>query len=54
MFCRDHDLTPMFSSPLRKICLKETEVWQKVVSNQIYVTLIAEGLQSSFLFRPMT
>ena len=33
----------------KKICLKESEVWQKVISNKITVTLVTQGLQSSFL-----
>lgn len=34
----------------KKICLKETEVWEKVVSHKIIVTLITQGLPSPFLF----
>ena len=37
----------------RKICLKENEVWRKVVSNKIIVTLVTQGLLSSFLSRPV-
>ena len=32
-------------------CLKENEVWRKVVSNKIIVTLVTQGLLSSFLSR---
>ena len=36
-----------------KICWKESEVWRKVFSNKIIVTLVTQGLPSSFLFRPV-
>ena len=28
----------------KKICLKESEVWRKVFSNKIIVTLVTQGL----------
>ena len=34
-------------------CLKECEVWRKVSSNKIIVTLVTQGLPSSFLTRPV-
>ena len=34
-------------------CLKENEVWRKVISNKIYVTLVTQGLASSFLPCPV-
>ena len=34
-------------------CLKENEVWRKVVSNKIIVTLVTQGLPSSLLSRPV-
>ena len=37
----------------QKICLQESEVWRKVVSNKIIVTLVTQGLLSSFLSRPL-
>ena len=37
----------------RKICLKENEVWRKVVSNKIIVTLVKQGLLSFLLSRPV-
>ena len=37
----------------KKICLKESEVCQKVVSKKIIVTLVTQGLLSSFLSRPV-
>ena len=37
----------------KKICLKEIEVWRKVISNKIIVTLVTQGLPSSFLPRPV-
>ena len=53
VFCRDLHLTIMFSGLYKKICLKESEVWRKVISNKISVTLVTQGLTSSFLFRPV-
>ena len=53
VFCRDLHLTIMFSGIYKKICLKESEVWRKVISNKISVTLVTQGLPSSFLFRPV-
>ena len=43
MFWRDLHLTLMFSG------LKESELWPKVISNEIIVTLVTQGLPSSFL-----
>ena len=37
----------------KKICLKEGEVWQKIFSNLIIVTLVTQGLLSPFLSRPV-
>ena len=37
----------------KKICLKECEVWEKAVSNKVIVTLVTQGLPSSFLSRPV-
>ena len=53
VFCRDLHLTIMFSGLYKKICLKESEVWRKVISNKIIVTLVTQGLPSSFLSRPV-
>ena len=39
-------LTPMFSVLYKKTCLKESEVWRKVISNKIIVTLVTQGLPS--------
>ena len=52
-FCRDLHLTLMFSSLYKKIRLKESEVWRKVISNKIIITLAMQGLSSSFLSRPV-
>ena len=38
---------------LQKNCLKESEVWRKVISNKVIVTLVTQGLPSSFLSRPV-
>ena len=35
----------------KNICSKESEAWQQVVSNKIIVTLVTQGLPSSFLSR---
>ena len=53
VFCRDLQLTLMFSGLYKKLCLKESEVWRKVISNKIIVTLVTQGLPSSFLSRPV-
>ena len=34
-------------------CLKENEVWRKVISNKINVTLVTQDLASSFLPCPV-
>ena len=47
MFWRDLRLTFMFSG------LKESEVWRKVISNKIIVTLVTQGLPSSFVSCPV-
>ena len=53
VFCCDLHLTLMFSGLYKKICLKESEVWRKVISNKIIATLVTQGLPSSFLPRPV-
>ena len=53
VFCRDIHLTLTFTSLYKKIRLKESEVWRKVVSNKIIVTLVTQGLPSSFLSCPV-
>ena len=53
VFCRDLHLKLMFSGLYKKICLKESEVWRKVISNKTIVTLVTQGLPSSFLSRPV-
>ena len=37
----------------KKVCLKKDEVWRKVISNKIIVTLVTQGLPSSFLSSPV-
>ena len=44
VFCRDLHLKLMLSGLYKKICLKESEVWRKVTSNKIIVTLVTQGL----------
>ena len=53
MLCRDLHLALLFSCFYKKICLKESEVWRKVISNKIIVTLVTQGLPSSSLSRPV-
>ena len=53
MFCHDLHLTLMFPGLNEMICLKESEVWQQVISNKIIVMLVTQGLLSSFLSRPV-
>ena len=53
VFCRDLHLALMFSCVYKKICLKESDVWRKVISNKIVVTVVTQGLRSSFLSRPV-
>ena len=44
VFCRDLLLKLMLSGLSKKICLKESEVWRKVISNKVIVTLVTQGL----------
>ena len=53
VFCRDLHLKLKFPGLNKNICLKESEVWRKVISNKIIVTLVTQGLPSSFLSRPV-
>ena len=46
-------ITLTFTSPYKKIPLKESKVWRKVDSNKIIVALVTQGLPSSFLSRPV-
>ena len=52
-FCRDLYLTLMFSGLDKKISLMENEVWRNVISNEIIVTLVTQGLPSSVPSRPV-
>ena len=53
MLCRDLHLELMFRGFYKKVCLKESDVWQKVISSKIIVTVVTQGLTSSFLSRPV-
>ena len=53
MLCRDLHSALMFSGFYKKICLKESDGWRKVISNKFVVTVVAQGLPSSFLSRPV-
>ena len=50
--CYPH-LTLMFCGLYQKKYLKESEVWHKVISNKIIVTLVIQGLLSSFHSSPV-
>ena len=54
MFCCDHHLTLCVLVFYKHTCLKKGEVGPKVCSNKFTVTLVTQGLPSSFLFRPVT
>ena len=53
ILCRDLHLALIFCGLFKTICLKESEVWRKVISNKIVVTVVTQGLPSSFLSRPV-
>ena len=53
MLCRDLHSALMFSGFYKKICLKESDGWRKVISNKFVVTVVTQGLPSSFLSRPV-
>ena len=53
ILCRDLHLALIFCGLFKTICLKESEVWRKVISNKIIVTFVTQGLPSSFLSRPV-
>ena len=53
VFCGDLHLTQSFLVFYKTTCLKEGEVWRKRFSNKIIVTLVTQGLPSSFLSRPV-
>ena len=50
---RDLHLKLKFPDLYKNICLKESEVWRKVISNKIIVTRVTQGLPSSLLSRPV-
>ena len=47
ILCRDLHLALIFCGLFKTICLKESEVWRKVISNKIVVTVVTQGLPSS-------
>ena len=53
MLCRDLHLGLMFCGFYKKICLKESDVWRKVISNKIVVT-VCRLLSSPVLLRKFT
>ena len=53
MLCPGPHLRLMFSVLCKKICLKESEGWCKVISSRIIVTLLTQGLPSSLLYHPV-
>ena len=50
-FCGGLPLTLMFLVFYKTICSKKGVVWRYVFSNKIIVTIVTQGLTSSFLFR---
>ena len=50
MLCRDLPSALMFSVFYKKIC---SNGWRKVNSNKFVVTVVTQGLPSSFLSRPV-
>ena len=46
MLCRDLHSALMSSGFYKKTCLKESDVWRKVISNKIVVTVVTQGLPS--------
>ena len=44
MFRHDLHLTSVFSGLCKKICFQKSEVWRKVISNKVIVTLVTQGL----------
>ena len=50
-FCRGLPLTLMFLVFYKTICSKKGVVWRHVFSNKIIVTIVTQGLPSSFLSR---
>ena len=58
VFCRDLHKHLGFLVFYKKICLKESEVWGKVVANKIIVTLVTQSLprllSSTVLLRKFT
>ena len=53
VFCRDLHLTSMFSVFLQKDLFKGKWILAKSFSNKIIVTLVTQGLPSSFLSLPV-
>ena len=57
MLCRDLHLALMFSCFYKKICLKESEVWRKVISTKLLSRLshkVCRLLSSPVLLRKFT
>ena len=55
VFCRDLHLIFMFSGFLQKRSVsRKVKFGEKVISNKIIVTLVKQGLPSSFISRPVT
>ena len=52
-FCHDLHLTLMFSGLYKKIRLMGSEIWRKIISNKIIVTLGTQSLPSSLLCHPV-
>ena len=54
MLCRDLHLALMFSCFYKKICLKESDVWRKVIPNTRLSHKVCRLLSSPVLLRKFT
>ena len=50
MLCRDLHSALMFSGFYKKICLKESDGWRKVISNKFIVTVEGNKILSSLVY----
>ena len=51
VLCRDPHLTLMFSSLCKRHMFRRKATWRELISNKIIVTLVTQGLPSSFFSR---
>ena len=50
MLCRDLHSALIFSGFYKKICLKESDGWRKVISNKFIVTVEGNKILSSLVY----